>query len=212
VKAILLFCLHSLAIVFFVANFPATAQTPPAKDCELKTTKRRRGGASKAEKHLLKAFEAGLDEEASAGAYFGISMESFEKLWKTGRLQGAGLTPAPGGKLNLIPRTAALTEGTRDLVEGARSDVEALRAAKLEAENAARIAVRRRVNPVAARSYKGILLLLSPKVYSDFSITKAEERGEISISVGEGLPHSYIVGVEPLGQREWDFLSELQKR
>ncbi len=65
----------------------------------------------------------------------------------------------------------------------------------------------------AERTESGVLVGISGEVAVDY--TEVAEDGERSndercIEVGEGLPIRYLTGIEPLGNKEWDQLADLQ--
>jgi len=67
------------------------------------------------------------------------------------------------------------------------------------------------ISEAQGQKREGVLVLLSPQLFDEFSPIIDEEEGKVDM--GElGLSTKYILGIEPLGQHEWDVINALQAR
>lgn len=61
-----------------------------------------------------------------------------------------------------------------------------------------------------AQTYKGFLIALSPAIIDDFPILQGEKQDrQLRVQTdGTGLPLMYVVGIEPIGNRETEFMEQ----
>ncbi len=61
-----------------------------------------------------------------------------------------------------------------------------------------------------ARKRKGVVLSFNNEIVKSFKIMPGDP-GDLKIITPNGLSLDYISGIEPMGQKEWDYLEKLQK-
>jgi hypothetical protein len=61
----------------------------------------------------------------------------------------------------------------------------------------------------SSRDHAGVTLALNKRIFEDFK-TEADGQNGIFVEVTSGLSLDYIVGIQPLGEEEWEFIEALE--
>jgi len=64
-----------------------------------------------------------------------------------------------------------------------------------------------------AKKRKGVIISLSDKILKKYSPSPGDKNeGDLKINFPDGFDYSYISGLEPVGQEEWEYFEKLQKK